>query len=55
MHETSDFLIYNNIFKYQVLCTLIYHRRSLYSFLLRDAIDIIEQQWFEQRGGVQIA
>ena len=34
MHETSDFLLYNNIFIYQVLCTLVYRRRSLYSFLL---------------------
>ena len=35
MHETSDFvLLYNNLFIYQVLCTLIYRRRSLYSFLL---------------------
>ena len=34
MHETSDlFLLYNNLFIYQVLCTLIYRRRSLYSFL----------------------
>ena len=34
MHETSDFLFYNNLFIYQVLCTLIYRRRSLYSFLI---------------------
>ena len=27
-------LLYNNLFIYQVLCTLIYRRRSLYSFLL---------------------
>ena len=27
------FLLYNNLFIYQVLCTLIYRRRSLYSFL----------------------
>ena len=27
------FLLYNNLFIYQVLCTLIYHRCSLYSFL----------------------
>ena len=33
MHETSDFLLNNNLFIYQVLCTLIYRRRSLYSFL----------------------
>ena len=33
--ETSDlFLLYNNLFIYQVLCTLIYRRRSLYSFLM---------------------
>ena len=36
MHETSDFLLYDNIFIYQVLCTLIYLRRSLYSFLFGD-------------------
>ena len=34
MHETSDFVLYNNIFIYKVLCTLIYRRRSLYSFFL---------------------
>ena len=34
MYETSDFLLCNNLFIYQVLCTLIYRRRSLYSFLL---------------------
>ena len=34
MHETSDFLLYNNLFIYQVHVTLIYRRRSLYSFLL---------------------
>ena len=28
------FLLYNNLFIYQVLCTLIYRRRSLYSFLM---------------------
>ena len=34
MHETSDFfLFYDNLFICQVLCTLIYRRRSLYSFL----------------------
>ena len=27
------FLLYNNLFIYQVLCTLIYRRRSLFSFL----------------------
>ena len=27
------FLLYNNLFIYQVLYTLIYRRRSLYSFL----------------------
>ena len=27
------FLLYNNLFIYQVLCTLIYRKRSLYSFL----------------------
>ena len=35
MHETSnDFLLYNKLFIYQVICTLIYRRRSLYSLLL---------------------
>ena len=34
MHETSDLLLYSNIFIYQVLCTLIYRRRSLHSFLI---------------------
>ena len=33
MHETSAFLLYNNLFIYQVLCRVIYRRRSLYSFL----------------------
>ena len=28
------FLLCNNLFIYQVLCTLIYRKRSLYSFLL---------------------
>ena len=30
------FLLCNNLFIYQVLCTLIYRRRSLYSFLFED-------------------
>ena len=35
MYETNYFfLLCNNLFIYQVLCTLIYRRRSLYSFLL---------------------
>ena len=34
-HETSDFLLFNNILIYQVLCTLVYRRRSFYSFLSR--------------------
>ena len=29
------FLLCNNLFIYQVLCTLIYRRRSLYSFLIQ--------------------
>ena len=33
MHETIDVLLYNNLFIYQVLFTLIYRRPSLYSFL----------------------
>ena len=28
------FLLYNNLFIYQVLCTLIHRRRSIYPFLL---------------------
>ena len=41
------FLLYNNLFIYQVLCTLIYRRRSLYSFLLSflsNAYDCISHQ-----------
>ena len=38
MYATSDFLLYNNLFIYQVLCTLIYRRRSLYSFVLHVSI-----------------
>ena len=34
MHETSDFLLYSNLFIYRVFCTVIYCRHSLYSFLL---------------------
>ena len=37
MYETSDYFIFllsNNLLIYQVLCTLIYRRRSLYSFFL---------------------
>ena len=30
------FLLYNNLFIYQVLCTLIYRRRSLHSFLFEN-------------------
>ena len=34
MHGSGDFfLLYDNLFIYQVLCTLINRRRSLYSFL----------------------
>ena len=37
MHETSNFLLYNNLFIYQVvLYTLIYRTGSLYFFLLND-------------------
>ena len=32
-HKLVIFLLYNNLFIYQVLCTLIYRRRSLYSFI----------------------
>ena len=38
MHETSDFLLYNNLFAYQVLCTLIYRRRSPLLFLISHTI-----------------
>ena len=35
MHQTIDlFLLYNNLFIYQVLCTLICRRLGFYSFLL---------------------
>ena len=34
VYETSDFLLYDTFFIYQVLCTLIYRRSNLYSFLL---------------------
>ena len=33
MHETSDFLLYNILFIYQILCNLIYRRRTLYFVL----------------------
>ena len=39
MHETSDFLLYDNLFIYQVLCTLIYRRPSLYSSFLLGLLD----------------
>ena len=43
MHETSDFfLLYNNLSIYQVLCTLIYRRRSLYSFLFVCSKEVTE-------------
>ena len=48
MHETSDFLLYNNRFIYQVLCTLIYHRHSLYSFLLHSTVHI---HWYHNNTG----
>ena len=35
------FLLYNNLFIYQVLCTLIYRRRCLYSFLIYETTYII--------------
>ena len=43
MYETSDFLLCNNIYIYQVLCTLIYRRRSLYSFLSKIDGEIIAE------------
>ena len=36
------FLLCNNLFIYQVLCTLIYRRRSLYSFFLYQLIYIYD-------------
>ena len=39
------FLLYNNIFIYQVLFTLIYHRRSLYSFLWVNNMVITVSIW----------
>ena len=41
MNETIDFLLYNNLFKYQVLCTLIHRRRSLNSFIYTSHKSII--------------
>ena len=38
------FLLYNKLFIYQVLCTLIYRRRSLYSFLMNHT-DTYEIWW----------
>ena len=40
MHETSDFLFYNNLLIYQVLSTLIFRRRSL-DFFLYDKIAML--------------
>ena len=48
MHETSDFLLYDNLFIYQVLCTLIHRRRSLYSFLMECYIDVCTEVKHEQ-------
>ena len=46
MHETSDeSLLYNNLFIYQVLCTLIYRRPSHYSFSLRSS-DAYMRQYY---------
>ena len=42
------FLLYNNLFIYQVLCTLIYRRHSLYSFLL------VKYNGFSSFGPVQL-
>ena len=47
MHETNDFLLYNNVFIYQVLWTPIYRRRSLYSFL-SSIFDEIAIRWMPQ-------
>ena len=32
-------LLYNNLFKLQVICSVIYRRRSIYSFLLVQIMD----------------
>ena len=40
------FLFYNNLFIYQVLCTLIYRRRSLYSFWLNLPTDVSKMTLF---------
>ena len=42
--ELVIFLLYNNIFIYQVICTLIYRRRSLYSFLT--ALSTVNVRYF---------
>ena len=40
MHQTSDFLLYNNLFIYQVLCTLIDVLFTLsYYFMLKQIAD----------------
>ena len=40
------FLLCNNLFIYQVLCTLIYRRRSIYSFLLDEELSVWYQSWY---------
>ena len=40
VHETSDFLLHNNFFIYQLFRILIYRRRSLYSFFLKQPYEI---------------
>ena len=39
-YDLTPALLYNNLFIYQVLCTPIYRRRSLYSFLFDISISI---------------
>ena len=43
------FLLCNNLFIYQVLCTLIYRRRSLYSFLW-DVATTLQWRHYEPEG-----
>ena len=45
-HEVNFILSYlNNLFIYQVLCALIYRRRSLYSFLLKLLVFMMQPGW----------
>ena len=43
-----NFLLYNNLFIYQVLCTLIYRRRILYSFLYTHIISPVSLHLYDK-------